>query len=164
MADAITLGDHIESKCTRCHDVTGHIVVLMIENEITKVECRACGSIHKYYPPTTKKNDLRKTKNSNSGSKKVQKGIIQTTKDTSSITSKKSKSQKVSREIAKQWQKAIDKSYSTPKPYTMTVSLAVGDIIEHPRFGNGIVQEIFPSDKAEVLFREGIKLLKCSTN
>lgn len=165
MADAIALGDHIESKCTRCHDVTGHIVILMINDEITKVECRACGSIHKYYPTVIEKSNLKKIKESNSGSKKVQKEPTKSVNVVPKANSKKAKSQKVNKELTEQqWQEAINTSYGVRKPYTMTVNLSLGDIIEHPKFGDGVVQELFPPDKAEILFREGIKLLKCSTN
>lgn len=165
MADAIALGDHIESKCTRCHDVTGHIVILMIDDEITKVECRACGSIHKYYPPVNEKSGLKKIKESNSGSKKIQKETTKSVSVVPKASSKKAKSQKVNRElIEQQWQEAINTSYGIRKPYTMTINLALGDIVDHPKFGEGVVQELFPPDKAEILFREGIKLLKCSIN
>ena len=165
MADAIALGDHIESKCTRCHDVTGHIVILMIDDEITKVECRACGSIHKYYPPVNQKSSLKKIKESSPGSKKVQKETTTSVNVIPKASSKKTKSQKVNRELTEQqWQEAINTSYGIRKPYTMTINLALGDIVDHPKFREGVVQELFPPDKAEILFREGIKLLKCSTN
>ncbi|WP_300848037.1 hypothetical protein, partial [uncultured Bilophila sp.] len=48
-------GDRIEARCTRCNDVTGHVIVALVGGEIVKVECRACGSVHKYYPPATPK-------------------------------------------------------------------------------------------------------------
>ena len=48
-------GDRIEARCTRCNDITGHVIVALVGGEIVKVECRACGSVHKYYPPATPK-------------------------------------------------------------------------------------------------------------
>lgn len=50
-----SVGERIEARCTRCKDLTGHIVVSMLNGEIAKVECCACGSVHKYYPPAKKK-------------------------------------------------------------------------------------------------------------
>ena len=41
-------GDRIEARCTRCNDITGHVIVALVGGEIVKVECRACGSVHKY--------------------------------------------------------------------------------------------------------------------
>ena len=37
-------GDRIEARCTRCNDITGHVIVALVGGEIVKVECRACGS------------------------------------------------------------------------------------------------------------------------
>ena len=54
-------GDRIEARCTRCNDITGHVIVALVGGEIVKVECRACGSVHKYYPPATPKEAKGKT-------------------------------------------------------------------------------------------------------
>ena len=35
-------GDRIEARCTRCNDITGHVIVALVGGEIVKVECRAC--------------------------------------------------------------------------------------------------------------------------
>lgn len=37
----------------------------------------------------------------------------------------------------------------------MHESFAVGDVIDHPKFGNGVVQELLPPDKMQILFRDG---------
>lgn len=52
-----SVGQRIEARCTRCKDLTGHIVVSMLNGEIAKVECCACSSVHKYYPPAKKKEE-----------------------------------------------------------------------------------------------------------
>lgn len=54
-------GDRIEARCTRCNDITGHVIVALVGGEIVKVECRACGSVLKYYPPATPKEAKGKT-------------------------------------------------------------------------------------------------------
>ena len=54
-------GDRIEARCTRCNDITGHVIVALVGGEIVKVECRACGSVHKYYPPAAPKEAKGKT-------------------------------------------------------------------------------------------------------
>ena len=43
-------GQRIEARCTRCRDVTGHVIVALVDDQVVKVECCACGSVHKYYP------------------------------------------------------------------------------------------------------------------
>ena len=47
-------GQRIEARCTRCRDITGHIIVVVLDGEVAKVECCACGSGHKYYPAENK--------------------------------------------------------------------------------------------------------------
>ena len=40
----------VTEMCIRDSDITGHVIVALVGGEIVKVECRACGSVHKYYP------------------------------------------------------------------------------------------------------------------
>lgn len=54
-------GDRIEARCTRCNDITGHVIVALVGEEIVKVECRACGSVHKYCPSAAPKEAKGKT-------------------------------------------------------------------------------------------------------
>lgn len=167
MTDAISPGDHIESRCTRCHDITGHVVIVLIDNEISKVECRACGSIHKYYPLKTS-NKKRKDTNGYFVRSKEH-GI--TTGDTIQTSSQglpakktQSKSRKSIEGNIRRWQEAINSSFGMPKLYSMMSQFDLGDIIEHPKFGKGIVQELVPPDKIQVLFEDGFKLLKSVLN
>ena len=50
MSSFIT-GQIIEARCSRCRDVTGHVVMACLDGMPIKVECRACGSVHKYTAP-----------------------------------------------------------------------------------------------------------------
>ena len=36
-------GDRIEARCTRCNDITGHVIVALVGGEIVKVEFRRKG-------------------------------------------------------------------------------------------------------------------------
>ncbi|MDR1360353.1 MAG: hypothetical protein LBJ82_05150, partial [Deltaproteobacteria bacterium] len=45
---AVQPGDHLLARCRRCNDVTGHIATLVLDGVVSRVECKACGSIHKY--------------------------------------------------------------------------------------------------------------------
>ena len=44
-------GQIIEARCSRCKDITGHVVMACLDGMPVKVECRACGSVHKYVAP-----------------------------------------------------------------------------------------------------------------
>lgn len=64
-------------------------------------------------------------------------------------------------ELQQQWRQAIATNPSTPIPYSMTTELALAQLIEHPSFGTGMIIAIYPPDKADILFEEGIKSLRC---
>ena len=49
-------------------------------------------------------------------------------------------------------------SWVNPDPYNAIVRT----LVEHPVFGVGAVVELFPPDKMDVLFREGVKRLRCA--
>ena len=45
------------------------------------------------------------------------------------------------------------------KPYATTSRFIVGDLVNHPKFGNGIVTKVLESSKVEILFAEGSRVL-----
>ncbi|MCA9564760.1 MAG: hypothetical protein KC561_14790, partial [Myxococcales bacterium] len=61
------------------------------------------------------------------------------------------------------WDKALaDVDRSSAKPYNMTSSFEVGDVIAHKKFGDGIVNQALGESKVEVLFEDGLKRLVCN--
>ena len=60
------------------------------------------------------------------------------------------------------WQRTLNATLAEPKPYSMQESYDAGDIIDHPKFGSGVVQEVFPPNKIQILFRDGVRMLRCS--
>jgi len=45
---ALRLGDEIDDFCVRCHRITNHFVVSMLESKPAKVRCRSCHSDHNF--------------------------------------------------------------------------------------------------------------------
>lgn len=162
-------GDRIEARCTRCNDVTGHVVVALVGGQIVKVECRACGSVHKYYPPVSARTAQEKTSVRRVRAGEDRRNVISAASPASTIPEMKgtrtghaSSRARAAEEMEQSWQKAINLSAATPRPYAMDQSFAAGDIIEHVKFGLGVVQETVPPDKIQVLFRDGGRLLRCA--
>lgn len=149
MAGQLGPGDRIETRCNRCNDITGHIIVAMVDGAIVKVECRACGSVHKYYPPA---GTAKKTRKSSS---------ISTSAKPSKSKEALSKIQAANDE-EEVWHRKLNLATAKPVPYSMTAFFATGDVLDHAKFGLGVVQEILPPDKIRVLFREGLKMLRCA--
>lgn len=156
-------GDRLEARCTRCNDITGHIIIVLVGGEVAKVECCACGSVHKYYPPRREKSsaegDTRRTR-AGSARREAAPGHdsppARKTKD-SPVPFR----QAAARENA--WRAALERP-SSPEAriYALDMPLGVGDVVEHSVFGLGVVDAVTRPDKAHVLFREGVKVLRCS--
>lgn len=148
-------GDRIEARCTRCNDVTGHVIVALVGGVIIKVECCACGSVHKYYPPATAKEksagSTRSTPKTASGAKPK------------AAPRGQARAAQAAAAAESAWRTAIERpSAPAAKTYSMTAPLVIGDTVEHPVFGLGSVRSIVPPNKAEILFRDGMRLLRCA--
>jgi len=153
-------GDRIETKCSHCDGITGHIIVVLLAGKIAKVECCACKSVHKYYAPkpdslSKSATGIKKSKQDSGYAKASE------TADPKKKTNSRSKTTKAAIATEQAWRLAIEKpSAPEARPYTMSMTLALGDIIKHPTFGLGSVNAIIASDKAEILFCEGTRLLR----
>ncbi|MDH3998405.1 MAG: hypothetical protein OET90_06160 [Desulfuromonadales bacterium] len=133
MADIVfSVGDPIESRCTKCRKITNHIIVAITDDVPAKVQCNTCEGQHKYRPPAAKKKPAAKR-----------------------IAKPKELEQK-------EWQKLFaDSEGQQSVPYAMTAAFKTGTVIKHPNFGLGLVQAITGPQKMEVLFEDGKKKLRC---
>jgi hypothetical protein len=138
----LSVGDAIESRCTKCRVVTKHIIVSMMEGAVAKVRCNVCEGVHNYHRilpggATTTKKPLKKAKPA--GLRKTPGATLQ------------------------DWEKLMAKTASQKRvPYNMSGSFRTDDLIEHPKFGLGVVRHTIKPNKMEVLFQEGPKLLRCA--
>lgn len=166
-------GEHITAKCGRCNDITGHIITVALDGVILKVECRACGSIHKYrgggsLPPAGKGAAGVRHVKAGQGREDA-KELVRESRPSSSGTKPRSLSQEKgkSRSQAKlesAWQEAMLRhSGETPEPYSMHATFTIQTLVEHPVFGKGEVVSVIKPDKVEILFQDGLKTLRCKT-
>ncbi len=54
---------------------------------------------------------------------------------------------------------AVNSSSVKSKAYSIKAKFDQGDIIDHPKFGPGVVDKLIDADKIEVIFRHDIKTL-----
>lgn len=173
---AVAVGQRIEARCTRCKDIMGHVVVSMLNGEIAKVECCACGSVHKYHEPAKKKEKTEakpvRVRAGEERSAAVKECSARTAR-TQCITEKGetvkktsiSKSEKANlknlEEMQAKWKDRMVSYSGSAKPYSMDVALTRDDFVEHAVFGTGVVLELYPPNKADILFSAGVKSLRC---
>lgn len=128
----LSAGDHIEARCTKCRQTTGHIIIAMTEDGPAKVQCNTCSGQHKYRAPAVpKKPATRRTATPKNTDKKEWEELRPGMNSA----------------------KAVD--------YSMTGTFKVKSLINHPVFGLGQVQRVAGSQKIEVLFEDGKKTLRC---
>lgn len=180
MASPYSPGQRIEARCTRCRDITGHVIVVVVDGEVAKVECCACGSVHKYYPAENKARPVKERPlrvqsgqergaavlNRSSARTRVEQAVASTPGGGAAaripkISRTEQQSAKLREELERQWQDAVARNPGTPKPYAMDGAFALGSLMEHPSFGLGMVLSVTPPDRIDVLFREGVKALRC---
>jgi len=63
-----------------------------------------------------------------------------------------------SEEYTEELEKSLEKA-GPAKPYAPTEKFAVGDQVQHKKFGTGLVQRIVDAGKVEIAFPEGVKIL-----
>ncbi len=161
-------GDAVESRCLRCNDVTGHVIVALVGGEIVKVECRACGSVHKYRPPEGKAvarpDTPRRVRQGSSRTEAIkadQAARAEKAKRVAPAPRTGLRGQRAAEALEKEWRDALVLG-GAPRPYAMQERFTPGEVVDHPTFGSGIVKEVQPPDKMRVLFRDGLKLLRCA--
>jgi hypothetical protein len=63
--------------------------------------------------------------------------------------------------MERRWREALAQVPVAPVPYAMNGRFTLGGLVDHPAFGVGMVLAVTPPDKMEILFRDGVKALRC---
>jgi hypothetical protein len=158
-------GQIIEARCTRCKDITGHVVMACLDGIPVKVECRACGSVHKYSAPeATARPKTETTVRVKAGHTRAEAVDAKVKAEKRAAASHRSDVQTTRKAEAceQRWGQLVAQVSSDAVAYNMDASFSVRSLVEHPVFGTGVVLELLPPDKMDVQFREGIKRLRCA--
>ena len=132
------VGADIEALCNKCGDVW-HVVVAKVGEDIVKVQCKECGGYHRYRSSTPTAPRARATRRS-------------------PRTARTSSARASAAAAAPAARFAPDPSADV-KAYSMRESFRIGDHIQHPRFGLGVVDVSAEPGKMEVLFADGRRVL-----
>lgn len=145
---SISPGEDVEAWCTRCRMNLNHRVIAVVGNEIHKVHCLTCGGDHRYYPPKHAKPEGKEKRTIRVG------GLDKT---------RKSVDRSAERAIS-EWNTIMkDRQPDViPRPYRIADSYRTGELIEHPTLGTGRVMDVLGSQRIQVIFREGRKVLVCN--
>lgn len=141
-ATAAIVGKEALAYCTSCKMDLNSIIVAMKGDRIAKVQCLTCKKDHVYKAP---------------------KGVTEPGKATKTSRSKKKEAaaeELTSHSIEAEWTKLMLSHKDAPtKGYSMKGSFGLGDKINHPNFGEGIVGKLIYPNKIEVIFKMDMKVL-----
>lgn len=134
--DDSAVAKDIEAVCSKCGE-SWHVIVAVADGKIAQVQCKSCGGYHKYRPIATARMSLKKnTKTS----------IAASTREGTPTTAKK---QTAPKEVTPQ----VAPNARPMRPYSIKSSdYQLGDRIEHPKFGTGIVDGFPAPGKMNVTF------------
>lgn len=137
MSSTPGLGRDVDAYCSSCKMVLAHTVTAKVGDTIKRVLCNTCKKEHAFH------GDGSTTKRSATGGR----------------TSKGSARPKT-RALTTHFDTLLaGRSVEDAVRYTPKVQLTVSDLVQHPRFGLGVVSEIKAGGKAEVVFPEQVKVL-----
>lgn len=139
--DKIRPSSEIDAYCTKCRLVTNHRVVAMVGDVVKRVICLTCNGQHNFRPPPGQKAPR------STGPRRV-------TKD-------KKRDRTVASKPFEHWQElraALDPE-NPPEAYNMKDAYAVGQVIDHAKFGIGFVIKVQGPKKIEVMFETELKTL-----
>lgn len=129
---SLGVGKEVISHCNKCKLALAHIIVTMkTPTTVGKVECKTCKGVHAFKDPNATKKKATRTR--------------------------RASTPKVP--VSELWEQAVDKAKSPSQKYSPRSKFVLGDLIDHPKFGQGVIEKLIDNDKIEVIFKSDIKTL-----
>lgn len=152
----VAVGKDVEAVCRKCGEVWHVIVAVDGGGKITKVQCKECMAYHRYRPPEGEDRvdaDPKKAAKKPAAARKTV-----TSRAPSAGTGKSGKAAKKGR--ASLDEPKVEPDLSRPiRLYKMSEAYEPGERVEHPKFGQGVVEELPGPGKMSVFFEDGRKVL-----
>ena len=134
------VGADVEALCSKCGDVW-HVVVAKVGAQIVKVQCKQCGGYHRYKSPHGAPKEKRQP--SMFGEKPPRAAASSTPKAP----------------VERFEKPAVAADLTKPvRSYRASEKFEVGERVEHPSFGQGVVEAAEPG-KVTVFFGTGRRVL-----
>ncbi len=138
MTNELRVAGDVDSWCTKCRMWLAHTIVAMVGGVPKRVLCNTCHGEHMYRPNPPGES----TKAKKSG---VRKGRA----------AAKPKARKVS-----EWETRVGgRDRREAIPYKPQETFEADQLMDHPKFGMGLILAPLAGDKVKVLFESGEKIL-----
>jgi hypothetical protein len=151
---SLTAASEIDAWCTKCRMDLGHRIVAMVGGAPKRVVCLTCNSEHNYRAP---RNEHRQDAGVHvRGSTRSP----TPSKPPASAGARVAQKARVEQERYQHWaDKTLGKAVDAFTRYSMERRYREGELVMHPKFGEGYVQEVLEGGKMNVMFRDGSKVL-----
>jgi hypothetical protein len=140
------VGADVEALCSKCGDVW-HVVVAKVKEQIVKVQCKQCGGYHRYKSPH---------------GAPPEKKLPAATRPVRDREQGGSTGRAAPRQPVERFEKpAVQADLTKPaRPYRASERFEVGERVEHPNFGQGVIEASEPvQGKITVFFASGRRVL-----
>lgn len=137
------VGADVEALCSKCGDVW-HVVVAKVGEQIVRVICKECGGQHRYRSPHGAPKDKRQP----------------TIASKNAAAAARAEKPAASKAPVERFEKpAVAADLSKPvRQYSAILKYEVGERVEHPQFGQGVIEVAEPG-KITVFFAVGRRVL-----
>ncbi|HET9959930.1 MAG TPA: hypothetical protein VFQ61_35805 [Polyangiaceae bacterium] len=157
----LSAGSEIDSYCTKCRMDLGHRVVAMVAGAPKRVVCLTCNSEHNYRAPRTLKSN--NTKDLGVRSRSDRASVPPKAPSASGGGSggvRAASKAKAESERYENWaSRTLGQAVDAFTRYSMERTFRAGELVLHPKFGEGYVDQVLEGGKVNVMFREGAKVL-----
>ena len=148
----LSAGSEIDAWCTKCRMDLGHRIVALVAGAPKRVICLTCGGEHAYHAPRSAPAKagvfIRKNGAAAPAEKKAPAGVRAAARA------------RVEQERYDAWaERTLGRTVDAFKRYSMELTLAQGELVLHPKFGEGYVDAVLDGGKVSVMFRDGAKTL-----
>lgn len=151
----LTAGSEIDAWCTKCRMLLGHRIVALVRTTPARVICMTCSSEHRYLKSAPGSKSIAPVKRLADGS------ISQVSRHGAAGTTRQS-SGSTTRAQAKhsEWEsRVLGQEIAAFTRYSMGRKFNLGELVTHPKFGDGYVLEVVDPQKVSIMFRDGPKTL-----
>ena len=151
----LSAGSEIDAWCTKCRMDLGHRVVAMVAGAPKRVVCLTCGAEHNYRAPRNDKSSSGSSVHLRSNRESARPPAAKTGGGVRAATKAKNEAERYEGWASKTLGQAVD-AFTR---YSMERTFRVGELVMHPKFGEGYVDQVLEGGKVNVMFREGPKVL-----
>ena len=149
----LVAGSEIDSWCTRCKLMLGHRIVAMIGKKPVRVECQTCGSVHNYKAASPVDKSVAPVVRNRDGT-------ITPVRTLNAPTPRASAKSTRSGARTTEWEQRIAGQPVTAfMRYSMSRTYKAGELVHHPKFGDGYIAIVIDVGKVSIVFKDGAKTL-----